>query len=84
VYGRKARTPLDILYQEWREEQSSGLRVNGYVIRLKLMQDVVYAKASKESSYRMKNYVKGKTERTLEVGSLVLCRIPGLRFKLGN
>ena len=86
VFGRLARTPLDILYRGWRDVDDGELQVSDWVDNLcehlEVLRNVAYSRATKASRKRKEAYDKGKVDRQLEVGSLVLTRIPGLGSKL--
>ena len=86
VFGRLARTPLDILYRGWRDVDDGELQVSDWVDNLcehlEVLRNVAYSRATKASRKRKEAYDKGKVDRQLEVGSLLLTRIPGLGSKL--
>ena len=86
VYGRNVRTPLDILYEGWRDETKQEFDTSTWVQqlgeRMQAMWDSAVAKGLRETQQRKVLYDRGKVERYLNVGDLVMCRIPGLCKKL--
>ena len=82
VFGRLARTPLDILYRGWRDVDDGELQVSDWVDNLEVLRNVAYSRATKTSRKRKEAYDKGKVDKQWEVGSLVLSRIQGLGSKL--
>ena len=85
VYGRNIRTPLDILYEGWRDKGKqrlvSSIWVEELCDRLKALRDTDVEKGLCEKQEE-RAACKGKCERELEVDDLVLCNIPGLGHKL--
>ncbi len=86
VYGQHVRTPLDVVYEGWRNKECEGLAVGTWVEelcdRLEILRDVATKNGLVESEKRKNTYDKGKCERVLCEGDKVLCRIPGLNGKL--
>ena len=82
MLGHLARTPLEILYSEWKEERYAKLVVNRLFNKICDKLDVLRddAAANTQASNKRKDSCnKGKTE---EIGRLVLTRIPGLSSEL--
>ena len=86
VYGRQARTLLDILCVGWVEKANLSLDVYGWgellSERLELMRDLVRERMEKASGERKKHYDKKNVQRELHGGDSVRCRIPGMDHKL--
>ena len=86
VYGHRVRTPLDVLHQGWAELEFGELETEEWsdwlVQRLEVWHDLVRERGKKASGERKVLYDKSTTERTLEPGDQVMCRIPGLVGKL--
>ena len=88
VMGRQVRTPLDILYQGWAQldfqELDTGEWVEWLVDRLSCWHEVMRERSVEASKERKKYFDRGKLDRVLEVGDLVLCRVPGMAHKLAE
>ena len=86
VYGHRVRTPLDILHQGWAElsfkELETGEWADWLVDRLEIWHDLQRERGKEASKKRKCQYDKGTVDRKLEVGDLVLCRVPGMVGKL--
>jgi len=90
VYGQHVRTPLDVIYEGWRNVDCEGLaeelcdRLEGEELcdRLEGVRDVAARNGLVESEKRKKYYDRGSVERVLQEGDKVLCKIPGLLGKL--
>ena len=86
VYGHRVRAPLDILHQGWAEvsfsEMDTGEWSDWLVERLEVWHSLLRERGKEASVKRKCQYDKGTVDRTLEVGDLVLCRIPGMSGKL--
>ena len=50
--------------------------------RVEMVREAAAFNASKESQFRKEKYDVGSSDRTLEVGEFVLCKIPGMRGSL--
>ena len=86
IYGHKVRTPLDILHQGWAELSFEKLDTNEWaewlVARLEVWHDVLRERGRDASKKRKVMFDRGAVERTLNIGDLVLCRVPGMSKKL--
>ena len=86
LYGRNIRTPLDVLYAGWVENVGEQMDVCDWVEqlqgRLETLRDFAASTALTETDKRVELYNRGKSERVLNVGDRVLCRIPGMCAKL--
>ena len=86
VYGRKVRTPLDIVHQGWAELEFEQLDVEEWaqwlVEKLEVWHDVMRDRGKEASKERKRGFDKKTVCRELEVGDQVLCRIPGMTAKL--
>ena len=86
VFGRQIRTPLDILHQGWVEEEFEKFDCDEWAdwlkARLEVWHDVMQEKGEHASRNRKKYFDNKAKERTLDVGDLVLCRLPGMTPKL--
>ena len=75
-YGSNVRTRLDLFYEGWRNEDKGGLDVRSWVRHLvewlDAMWDYAVARSLKEIDQRKLFYDKGKIDRKLEVGQLVM------------
>ncbi len=83
VYGRHIRTPLDVLYAGWKAKDFEKLNACEWTCqlahRLECLRDVAALRSKNE---RKEGYDKGKSDRKLEIGGKVWCRIPGRNGKL--
>ena len=86
IYGRQAKTPLDILHAGWSDRENWSLDVSSWgeilAETLELMRDIVRERAEKASGERKVYYDKKSVQRELMVGDSVWCRIPGMDHKL--
>ena len=86
TYGRKVRTPLDIVHQGWAEYEFEELDVEEWaqwlVDKLEVWHDVMRERGEKASKARKKSFDRKAVVREFNVGDLVLCRIPGMVAKL--
>ena len=86
VYGRRVRTPLDVLYQGWTQEEFEEMNCTEWaewlVTKLDCWHDVMRGKEVEASKDRKEQFDKGAVCRELEVGDQVLIRKPGLTPKL--
>ena len=86
VYGRQVRTPLDILHQGWAEVEFSELNTEEWaewlVERLHHWHDVMRERGECASGKRKLGFDRKTVDRKLDVGDLVLCRVPGMSHKL--
>ena len=82
VYGHNVRTPLDILYEGWRNNKARKFDVSSWVdelcSRLEVMREIAVSNALTESAKRKVSYDKSLVDRTFCEGNKVLCRIPGM------
>ena len=86
VYGRRVRTPLDVLHQGWTQEEFEGLNCSEWadwlVSKLECWHEVMRERETEASKNRKINFDKKTVGRVLEVGDLVLIRKPGIIPKL--
>ena len=86
VFGRKVRTPLDIVHQGWAEVEFEQLDVQEWAHwlteKLEVWHDIMRARGEEASKKRKIGFDKKAVNRELEKGDLVLCRIPGMVAKL--
>ena len=86
VYGRQVRTPLDILHQGWAElefeELDTGEWSEWLADRLEYWHDVMRERGECASGKRKLGFDRKAVDRKLDVGDLVLCRVPGMSHKL--
>ena len=86
TYGRKVRTPLDIVHQGWAECEFQQLDVEEWaqwlVQKLEVWHDVMRDRGKEASSKRKEGFDRKAVCRELMVGDMVLCRIPGMIPKL--
>ena len=86
VFGRHVRTPLDILHQGWAQLDFEELDMDEWaewlVERLESWHDVMRERGEEASKKRKEHFDKKTVDRVLEVGDLVLCRVPGMAHKL--
>ena len=86
VYGRRVRTPLDVLHQGWVQEEYEGLNCSEWaewlVNKLECWHDIMREKEVEASKDRKDQFDKKAVHRELEVGDLVLIRKPGITPKL--
>ena len=86
VYGRRVRTPLDIVHKGWAELEFEQLDVEEWAQwlteKLEVWHDVMRDRGKDASKKRKKDFDRKAVYRELEVGDQVLCRIPGMVPKL--
>ena len=86
VYCRNVWTTLDVLYSGWREQRLVKLSIDSWIAelceRLEVMHDIATRIGLSESKMRKTLYDRGKVDKQLKIGELVLCRIPGKNGKL--
>ena len=86
VFGRRVRTPLDILHQGWAEVEFSELDTEEWaewlVEKLEVWHSVMKERGEVASHKRKMTFDKKSVTREFEVGEEVLCRIPGMIPKL--
>ena len=86
VYGRQVRTPLDILHQGWAELEFEDLDTGEWsewlADRLEYWHDVMRERGECASGKRKLGFDRKAVDRKLDVGDLVLCRMPGMSHKL--
>ena len=77
VFGRKVRTPLDIIHQGWAEIEFEQLEVQEWAQwltdKLEVWHDVMRSRAEDASRKRKVGFDKKAVNRELEKGDLVLC-----------
>ena len=88
VYGGKVRTPLDIMHQGWAQLEFESLKTDEWaewlVDRLQHWHDVMRERGECASARRKKEVDRKSVDRKLDVGDLVLVRIPGMAHKLSE
>ncbi len=86
VYGRDVLGPLDILYKGWVDRDFEMMGVDDWLLslndRLAVIHDLAVSNQSESSSKRALAFNKHKSDSPLEIGSLVLMRIPGMKAAL--
>ena len=86
VYGRRVRTPLDVIHQGWAQEEFEDLNCGEWadwlVNKLECWHDVMRERGVEASKRRKDEFDKKALNRELELGDLVLIRKPGLTAKL--
>ncbi len=86
VYGRDVLGPLDLLYEGWVERPFDPVDVDEWLVslndRLAVISDCVVANQSVSSGKRAECFKKGVRDKPLELGSLVLMRVPGIKASL--
>ena len=86
VYGRRVRTPLDVIHQGWAREEFEDLNCGEWadwlVSKLECWHDVMRERGAEASKRRKDEFDKKAVCRELELGDLVLIRKPGLTAKL--
>ena len=86
VYGRRARTPLDVIHQGWCEEEFEKLDCGEWAdwlaSKLEFWHEIMREREAEASKRRKDEFDRKAVCRELEVGDLVLIRIPGLTAKL--
>ena len=88
VFGRRVRTPLDILHQGWADLDFEQLNTDEWADWLKDKLQVWHSVMRERGDHaveKRKEYFDRKTvARTLNPGDLVLCRVPGMAPKLAE
>ena len=86
VYGRRVRTPLDVIHQGWCKEEFEDLNCGEWadwlVSKLECWHELMRERGVEASKRRKDEFDRKAVCRELEVGDLVLIRIPGLTAKL--
>ena len=86
VYGRRVRTPLDVIHQGWAqvdfEELDCGEWADWLVEKLECWHDIMRERGAEASKKRKEGFDKKAVTREFELGDLVLCRVPGMVAKL--
>ena len=86
VYGKRVRTPLDILHQGWARVEFEELETEEWaewlVDKLEHWHDVMRERGEAASRKRKLQVDKKAVDRKLVKGDLVLVRIPGVPHKL--
>ena len=86
VLGRQVRTPLDILHQGWSERDFENLDTTEWASwlrdRLECWHEVMCKRGDQAGKKRKAYYDKKTKERSLKIGDMVLCRVPGMIKKL--
>ncbi len=86
VYGRDVLGPLDILYKGWVDRDFEMMGVDDWLLSLNdhlaVIHDLAVSNQSESSSKRALAFNKHKSDSPLEIGSLVLMRIPGMKAAL--
>ena len=86
IYGRQARTPLDVLHHGWVEQENFSLDVSEWseclAEKLEVLRDVMRERVLKAVEDRKTYYDKKSMTRVLDEGDLVWCRVPGMDHKL--
>ena len=88
AFGRRVRTPLDVLHQGWVDLEFKELDTDEWAgwlsDRLQVWHSIMKERGDQAVEKR-KNYFDKKTvARTLNTGDLVLCRVPGMAPKLSE
>ena len=88
VYGRRVRTPLDILHQGWAQMEFEELKTEEWaewlVDRLQHWHDVMRERGEEASAKRKSEVDRKAIDRKLEKGDLVLVIMPGMSHKLAE
>ncbi len=86
VFGRNVTGPLDILYSGWVDRAYECVDVEEWVLKLQdklsLLHDMAVVHESDSTAKRCLSFNKNRSDRSLEVDSKVLVRIPGLHASL--
>ncbi len=86
MFGRNVTGPLDILYSGWVDRAYECVDVEEWVLKLQdklsLLYDMAVVHESDSTAKRCLSFNKNRSDRSLEVGSKVLVRIPGLHASL--
>ena len=88
VFGRQVIGPLEVLAESWCDDEEKEMNVVEWVSELKrkleLVREVVREKETKAKKAMKATYDRNAKERDLEVGSLVLVKVPRLTGKLDD
>ncbi len=86
VFGRNVIGPLDLLYSGWVDESFEQFDVEEWVLmlqeKLSLLHDLAVTEESSNTEKRCLSFNRNKSDRSLEVGSKVLLKIPGMHASL--
>ena len=86
VYGRRVRTPLDVIHQGWCKEDFEDLDCGEWAdwlsSKLEFWHEIMRERGVEASKRRKDEFDRKAVCRELEVGDPVLVRIPGLTAKL--
>ena len=86
VYDREGRSLLNLVYAGMTEKTYEYLDLSDYAMRLadtlSSVRKIDADRSSLAQESRKKLYNQNSTQRSLEVGSLAMCRIPGLKASL--
>lgn len=86
IYGRDVRGPLEMLKSTWLDGALAEKPLNEWVQQLRVKMEAMSQLASsreKAAKEKMKKaYDQKAKQRSFEVGSMVLMRVPGLTGKL--
>ena len=86
VNGREGRSLLDLVCAGKTEKTYEHLDLSDYAMRLadtlSSVREIAADRNSLAQESMKKLYDKNSTQRSLEVGSLAMCRIPGLKASL--
>ena len=88
IYGRLARTPLDLIHLGWTDDRYFNLEVGDWSeavrSRLEVVREVAGQRFEKVVKERTEESERKKIMRTFAVGDQVWVRIPGLDQKLAE
>ncbi len=88
VWGKNMRTPLDIVYSGWFDNENKRMNVSEWaeklVDKLEIMRDSAMEYGVRESEKRKEQYDEGKVGRSLDVGDKIWVRIPGKSSKFSD
>ena len=86
IFEENSRGPLEIVYEGWRKERKECIGVYSWVDklcdRLESLRAVARVKQEVAITKRKESYDRGKCLRSLDVGTLVLLRVPGFDLEL--
>ncbi len=86
VFGRNMLGPLDLVYAGWVDEVFKEMDVCEWVMclqdKLSLLHDMANSNELAAIESRAQVYNKNKSDRCLEVGDLVMLKVPGLHVAL--
>ena len=88
AFGRRVRTPLDILHQGWVNQEFKELDTDewaGWLVdRLQVWHSIMKERGDQAVEKRKDYFDRKAVARTLNAGDLVLCRVPGMAPKLSE